>query len=219
MNSIRAVVFDLDGTIIDSRQAIYLQMKDWFQRYQLEPPSYREILDRVHRTDLRGMLLDLLPSCSLDESFVESAVREIDRSYAGFYMPRYATEITGAIDLVKILKNRRYKVAIVTNATRPMLDSFLWSFGLCDAVDIAVSANEVSNPKPDPCGIRKVLKYVSVEPENALYVGDTTTDILAGKAADVPTVGVLSGIGSREELTNAGAKFVIERVDHLVHIL
>jgi len=60
---------------------------------------------------------------------------------------------------------------------------------------------------------------MSVDPENALYVGDTTTDIVAGKAADVPTVGVLSGIGSREELTNAGAKFVIERADHLVHIL
>ena len=211
----KAVIFDVDGTLLDSRIAFYLQVWDWFVNNALQPPTYEELMSQVHQSNLRGLLLSLLPPKYRNEQSIESAVSEINDSYTRIYLPTYGKVIDGAEDLLQILSAHGCRVAIVTNATRPMLDWFLQRFDPYELIDIAVSADDVP-PKPDPSGTLGILKHFHVDPQDATFVGDSVTDILTGKKVRTYTIGVLTGIGSKEELENAGADLVLESVKSLM---
>ena len=204
--------------MVDSRPAMHHQISDWFSEHGLKQPSYQEIMYQVCRNDLEGMLMVLLPENLQEERFVKSAVEEIDQSFVNYYMPKYAKEILNVNGFLTKLKDR-FKVAIVTNASRIMLDYFLRNFKLYEIVNIAISADDVKYPKPSPEGILKAQHLLNESFSQGIYVGDTTTDILAGKAAGMKTVGVLSGIGSKEELESAGADFILENISHLESVL
>ena len=157
----------------------------------------------------------LLPPQFRDERFVKSVVVEINETYTNYYFPTYARLIDGVDELIPSLKAEGYRVAIVTNATRAMLDCFLQNFSLDELVDIAISADD-ANPKPDPSGTLEILSQFQVEPEYAVFVGDSVTDIYTGKKAGTKTIGVLSGVGSREELERAKADLILKSVKSLL---
>jgi len=207
----------MDGTLIDTRPAIFQQMSNWFYAQGLKQPTYQEIMCQIHRNDLRGVLATLLPQ-KYREELIESAVKEINQSFVNFYMPKYAIEILNVNEFLTHLKNR-FKIAIVTNASAVMLDYFLRSFDVKEIVDVAISADDVKSPKPNPEGLLKALDFLNVTFNHAIYVGDTTSDILAGKFARIKTVGVLSGIGGKDEFEKVGADFILENVSNLESIL
>lgn len=211
----KAILFDLDGTLIDSRIAIYLQVKDWLLHHGLQPLTYRELMSQIHRSDLSGVLSSLLPPQHRCKQFIRSAVSEINDSYTTIYLPTHAKLIDGVGGLLSNLKTHGYRVAIITNATKAMLDWFLQRYDKDRLIDAAVSADDVP-PKPDPSGTLAVLKYFHVEPIDATFVGDSVTDILTGVLAGTHTIGVLTGVGSKEELESAGADRVIESVKSLM---
>ena len=157
----------------------------------------------------------LLPPQFRDERFVKSVVVEINETYTNYYLPTYARLIDGVDELIPSLKAEGYRVAIVTNATRAMLDWFLQNFSLDELVDTAISADDVK-PKPDPSGTLEILSQFEVEPEYAVFVGDSITDIHTGKDAGTKTIGVLSGVGSREELERAKADLILKSVKSLL---
>lgn len=201
-----------------SKQAIYLCVKDQFETYSLRPPTYQQVMEQVHRTDLRGMVLSLLPPNLKDPQLVKSLAKQINDFYVKFYMPKYVFMIDGAIECLLNLKRHGFKIGFVTNATRLMMNKFLQMFGLYGIADVAISADDVSKPKPHPMGILKVFNQLNIEPEDALFIGDSTTDMLTGKSAGVPSVGVLSGVGKKEDLQEAGAHIVIKSVASLPEI-
>ena len=191
-------------------------MKDWFEAHSLESPTYRQIMELVHKTDLKGMVLDLLPPNLRHSQFIKSLVQEINHSYVKFYMPKYAIPINGAIECLLNLIKFDYKIAFITNATRLMMNQFFQMFNLYGIVDVAISADDVNKPKPHPSGLLGALRLINVEPEKAVFVGDTITDILTAKSANVVSIGVLSGIGKREDMEKVGADYIIESVASLL---
>lgn len=203
----RVILFDMDGTLLHSELAMYHAVRDWFTRHNLRPPDYQEVMSVVHKADLKGLVSILLPPAY--RSFVNLATHEIDYSYTYFFMPKYATLVSGAFEVVSKLKSRGYKIAIATNATRSMLQSFK----LRNFMNVAISADDVDKPKPSPCGILKALDHIGIEPERAIFVGDTKTDIAAGiNAGTALNIGVLSGIDTKEDLERAGADYVIDSI-------
>jgi pyrophosphatase PpaX len=214
------VIFDADGTLIEgTKTAICCCIKDWFVQHGFQPPREQEILNEIHKADLKGVLSKLLPSSHRTDEIIELAVKEIDYSYTHFYMPKYATLVDGALEVIQWLRARDFKVAIVTNATKAMLERYSKNFGLNELMDTTISADDVERPKPNPDGILKALDLVGAKPGQAVMVGDTVTDVLAALNAEVPSIGVLTGIGSREELQEAGASYVIPSVASLPELI
>lgn len=212
MDKKRAYIFDIDGTLMDSRPAIHRLIRDWFTSHSLPTPSYEQIMQHIHSTDLEGVLVRFLPSDYRKPEALQSVTREVDNLYSHVYLPKYLILINGAVERLTRLQNHGIRIALVTNGTRQMMKQFIRLFKLYSVIDIAISANDVKKPKPDPSGILQALDFLDMEPKYAVFVGDTTTDMRAGEAAGILSIGVLSGIGNEEELLNAGADSVAKSV-------
>jgi phosphoglycolate phosphatase len=218
MFRLKAVLLDMDGTLLDgTKTAICRCIQACFMQHGFPPPSDQAILNEIYKGDLKSVLSCLSPSNHRNDDFIELTVKEIDYSFTRF-MPKRATLVNGTTEVIRWLQVRGFKVAIVTNASESMLKQFLQSFGLTNSVDIAISANK-ADPKPSPDGIFKSLDFFGTRPKRAVMVGDTVTDIGAGLNAETLTIGVLTGIGTKEELRDAGASHIISSVASLPKLI
>jgi phosphoglycolate phosphatase-like HAD superfamily hydrolase len=138
----KAILFDMDGTLIDSRQAIYHQLKDFSETYCLPQPTFQQVMEEVHQTDLKGLLCRLWP-VQFEDACLENVTKEIEASYTSFYMPRYGKVIDGAIEFLITLKKSKHRIGIVTNASQLMMNQFLKGFNLNNIVDITISADDI----------------------------------------------------------------------------
>jgi len=100
-----------------------------------------------------------------------------------------------------------------------MMEKSFEIFGLKDYIDEALSIDNVKRAKPSPEGINKILRSFGLKPSYTFFVGDSVTDMKAARNAKVLGIGVLSGIGTKKDLTNAGAELVIRSVSSLPRIL
>jgi HAD superfamily hydrolase (TIGR01509 family) len=121
------------------------------------------------------------------------------------------------LETLRKLKAASIKTAVVTN--RWMAKKAVESAGIAGYIDAVVGADEVAKPKPDPEPVARALQLLGAEPGEAVYVGDTVEDVLAGVGAGVAAVGVTTGPSDRKALTAAGASLVIDRLGELPAVL
>jgi phosphoglycolate phosphatase len=127
--------------------------------------------------------------------------------------------LPGAKDLVKTLKARGYKLAIASNRPTRFTHIILKHLHVDRAFDRVLCADRVIHPKPNPEMLVKILADCSLEPEEALYVGDMTIDIETGHAAGVKTVAVVTGSSRREEMAPLKPFAIVDRVMEVAGIL
>jgi len=125
----------------------------------------------------------------------------------------------GIDNLLKELKNKGYKVGIVSNSLKDMMIYKLKKYDLNDYVDFIIGHDEVKNPKPDSEGLLKCMKELKVKPSETIYVGDMESDITAGKSANVKfviavTYGYLSLADNMFQKLK-DADIIAKNVDHL----
>lgn len=210
---LRAVLFDIDGTLVDST---YLHVDAWDRAFAAEgipAPAWR-----IHRAI--GMdsakLLETLAGNAPDGAADRAKERHSD----------YYTEtvdrlrpVAGARDLVRALSARGLKVVLATSAPEDELEILRGVLDLDDAVTDATSSGDVGTAKPDPDVIQAALDKGGVSPDEAIMVGDAVWDVHAASRAGVPTIGVLTGGVSEAELREAGAVEVYEDVAALLTAL
>ena len=121
----------------------------------------------------------------------------------------------GARELLEELRDRGHARVLASSAPQKEVDHYL---DLVDGRELAdgwTTADDVEATKPEPDLIRAALEKASSEPENAVLIGDTTWDCIAAKKAGVPTVAVLTGGFSEDELREAGAAMVFKSIEDL----
>lgn len=179
-----AVLLDLDGVLLDSRDALLNLYKDMIREFGLLPRAADEILQYSGKTDA-GWIRALAPH--LDEAQHQAATAWCESHYAQSYLPVFAKPMPGAKELLYHLQARRVKKAIVTNQTKAQSVASLKLIGY-SGIDAVVTCEDVEKPKPDASPLLRVLELLEVPTQNALYVGDTQIDVDAGKAAGVRTI-------------------------------
>ena len=207
-----ALIFDLDGTLIDT---VYAHVAAW-QRAFAEAGL---VLDawRVHRRiGMSGGLFARAVVRELGRPLAPAELEAIQRRHGELFR-EIATErrpLHGAVELLRELGEAGALYGIATSGRRPEIDASLDALGIGEHV-VVVDRGSVLRAKPDPdlfltCAVRLV-----VAPEYCFVVGDAVWDLLAARRAGMPSVGLLSGGYGEDELVRAGAFRVYADPDEL----
>ncbi|MDP7974895.1 MAG: HAD family hydrolase, partial [TACK group archaeon] len=203
---IRVVAFDMDGTLLDSREAIRAQIRDYFRDHGQEPPPDQEVVTLLGMTD-EEIAKRLLGDRSQDDDSVQELVRWITETYVSKYY-KLLNLFPGVADCMSQLKERGIMLGVASNAMLPIVEKFLEWSGLGPLIDAVAAAGKIRG-KPAPDEILEIAKKLRIHPDQILYVGDTPIDVLAARAAGAIPVAVISGIGSMEQLTQVKPEILL----------
>lgn len=200
----KGIFFDLDGTIVDSREAYMEAARTAFQAMRQEPPSLRTALEIPRRLEQKQPLNPIIAGDT--QKFLVVYLR----TYYSITMEK-TTLIPNVQTALKILSEKA-KLALITmrNVPKEAITAELTQFGIAQYFTHVVTAMDTHKPKPSPEALIKTVKAIDVQICDCLIVGDSTSDIQAGKAAGAKTVAVLSGLFSRQELAKQNPDLILK---------
>jgi HAD superfamily hydrolase (TIGR01509 family) len=198
--SLRAVLFDVDGTLVDTN---YLHVVTWWQAFA-QGGQHVAMVD-IHRAIGMGsdQLLDRLLPDDRDKGADSGLTASHDALYATYWTR--LRPLPGAVELLRACKKRGLTVVLASSAGETESRVLRGVLDAEDAIDAATFAGDVEHTKPAPDLVEVALEKAAVPAEQAVFVGDTVWDAKASQKAAVPCIGLLSGGIGREELANAGA--------------
>jgi len=195
-----ALLFDLDGTLIDSIQLLLQSMQHAFAGRDRCPtiPEWVAGIGTPLRTQLSAW-------CDNVEE-VESLVTRY-REFQDMHLEQLTTAYPSVLETLAWARTQGHPTAIVTSKGRIMTGRSLGHVGLADAFDTVVTFEETTRHKPLADPVLLALDRLGATPDRALFVGDSPHDMHAGRAAGVKTAAALWGPFSREELATATPTF------------
>ncbi|GAA5193360.1 phosphoglycolate phosphatase [Ferrimonas gelatinilytica] len=222
LSEVRAIAFDLDGTLIDSGPSLAAaagQALTDLGRPACDPQKALGWIGNGAEMLMRRALADdIRPDPTLDESLLEQALDRFHHHYAGH---KAGPELLypGVAETLSQLKRRGYSMALVTNKPARYLPSLLKQCGLADYFEHCFGGDSLSRRKPDPLPLNTLLSSWSLSPEQMLMVGDSRNDIEAGKAAGCPTVGMSYGYNYGLDIRSLDPDHALDNFDHLLALL
>lgn len=180
----KAVLFDFDGTLADTLPVCFYSFQTIFKKYDDKTLSNKEVIEMFGPSEI-GIIEQNLQNKDKITQAIEDYYSCYEREHSN--LVRDNEEI---IHMIEHLRKRKISIGIVTGKARKSLEISLKNLFLNDFYEVAISGDDVVNPKPHPEGINKALKVLGIPPQDILYVGDSNADIEAGKRANVETVGV-----------------------------
>lgn len=213
-HTVTAVLFDVDGTLVDSN---YLHAVCWWDAFL--QAGHDVPMARIHRAIGMGsdQLLDALLPKDRDSDGDDGLRAAHSALYATYWSRQRA--LPRAADLLRACKKRGLRVVLASSADAREFAALRAALDAEDAIDDATSSADVERSKPAPDLVQVALDKARVRPEEAVFVGDTVWDVRACGKAGVPCVGLLSGGISRAELLDAGAAEVYDGPAELLDAL
>ncbi|MFB3170487.1 pyrophosphatase PpaX [Neobacillus sp. 179-C4.2 HS] len=210
-NNINTILFDLDGTLIDTNELIISTYLHTLEKYF--PGKYK-------RQDVLPFLGPTLHEVfgAMDPERVEEMVLEY-RTYNLANHDALVKEFVGVMETIETLKKKGYKLAIVTTKREDVAFKGLRLMKLDSFFDVMIAYDHVKRVKPDPEPIFLALEKLDSKPEETLMVGDNFHDVLAGKNAGTKTAGVAWTIKGREYLAKYEPDYMLENMKDLLTIL
>jgi pyrophosphatase PpaX len=204
-----ALLFDLDGTLIDSLELIQSSARHAFDGHAGRVPTADE-----WRALIGLPLVDCFREFVSDEDEVARLVERY-REYQLAHHDRLVHAYDGVVAAIRRLASAGHPMALVTSKADWLAQRALVHVGLSDAIPVVVGCDSCVRHKPHPEPVERALALLGVGPDEAIFVGDSPHDVAAGRAAGVYTVGVTWGAFSRAEMAHSGADDVIHEIDAL----
>lgn len=204
LTELRLAIWDVDGTLVDSRTVIQTCMEAAFRGAGLTPPDY-DATRRIVGLSLAEALGALAPP-DIGEQRLTALVDAYrgafitHRTQPGYHEPLY----DGAIDLLEQLREEGWLMAIATGKTHRGLEALFGNHPLKPYFDTVWCADDGPG-KPNPFMVEQAMRALGCAPHESLMIGDAIHDMAMGKAAGVRALGVSWGFGKAEELAAAGA--------------
>jgi len=224
-NQTGAILFDLDGTLIDTTHLILECFRhSWERVCGFTHP--RETLIATFGTPLREAMRELLghnDNASEPGGVSESyeVVERLLTEYRIFNLEnhdRLALPVAGARESLVELKRRGYLIAVVTSKGRELATRGMRLCGLESLIDSSVFLEDTKTHKPNPEPILAAIERLDIEPSGAAYVGDSRHDLRAARAAGVQSVAALWGPAPRSVLEDERPDFLAESITDLLTI-
>ncbi|HEU4384295.1 MAG TPA: HAD-IA family hydrolase [Anaeromyxobacteraceae bacterium] len=200
-----AVLFDLDGTLVDTVELILSSMRAAFEGFPGRRPTDAEWMAGMGKP-LRVQLAEFVAPTDMD------SVVDRYRVHQQANHDRMTRAFEGAVEVVSRLEARGHPLGVVTSKFLRTAERTLAHVGLLPFVDVVVGADSVLRSKPDPEPVLRALALLECPPGRALFVGDSPHDVAAGNAAGVVTAAALWGACGRSCLEPAGPRHWLESI-------
>ena len=211
-NGIKGIIFDLDGTLIDSFEAIREGFNATLPLYDLQPLTLEETMTLI------GIPLTETLAELVGDDRAEEATIIFRKRYREVYL-KLTTPLPYTSETIHSLKARGYRLGVATNKHAGFSRDIVRHLGWGEAITSIIGEGDTEKCKPEPDMIYKNLEVLAVACEETLYIGDSVIDMEAGQKAGIKTIGVLTGQHNREKLEAAGAGVVINNLSELEGIL
>ena len=218
---IKAVVFDLDGTIVDFNldyKAVRAEVIQFLTK-QGFPSSILSLNESMFK------MLKKVEICMRNNGKGEREIARVKETVLSL-ADRYELEaahttslLPGVIETLKALREMKLKTALFTINSEKSTSYILRRFRLKSFFDAIITRESLSAVKPDPAHLEAALRALNVKAEEAMVVGDGVGDMRCAQELNVIAVGVTTGFSSPEELTRAGATYLISSFTDLVTLV
>ncbi|OMP68269.1 pyrophosphatase PpaX [Domibacillus epiphyticus] len=211
MKNITTLLFDLDGTLINTNELIVESFLHTLNRY---------FPDQYKREDVYPFMGP--PLIETFEAIDKERVTEMVADYRKFNLEQHdslVTEFEGVYETIRTLHENKYKMAIVSTKMHDTIVKGLKLTNLDKFFDVIVALDHVENAKPHPEPLEKALAALGSKPEEAMMIGDNYHDIEGGQNAGTMTAGVAWSIKGRDFLNEYNPDFMLESMTDLLDIL
>lgn len=207
----KAVLFDLDGTLIDTHEFIRAGFDHALRLHGHTGVAHEDMVP-VAGFDLKACFNHFLPE-------VEDCAQLITdlRAFQAVNL-HLVTTFSHTLSTLHAVRERSIKIAVITNRTRSSAVVSLEKTNLFNQIDLLVSPEDVKNVKPHPEGVLKALDHFGVSADEAWMIGDSDVDITAGKNGGVRTIGVMSG-PQGELLLQHAPNYVIKDIQDILQYI
>ena len=212
MKTIKAVLFDLDGTLLDTIEDLADSLNHILTQYDLPVHTVAEVQQLVGNGIPKLLERAVLPDTPKEQ------IGEMYRQFLAYYQThcRIKTKpYAGIPELVDALKHRGFQLGVISNKADPATQELISHF-FGDRFDFVLGATESRKLKPDPAMVAAAVKALSLVPGEAIYVGDSQVDIETARNAGMPCVSVTWGFRSRKTLLEAGASALADTPEEVL---
>lgn len=205
-NGISVLLFDWDGTLVDSAKSSFLTFQKSLQDVGVD--FTREHFEEHFTPDWYRMY----------EAVGLEADRWLlaDKLWKEYYPSEPYTLVEGAHDTLMGLRERGYRLGVVTSGSEWRLQPEIKEFGLTRVFDVVICNEHVQQRKPHPEGLLLACERMGCEPFACAYVGDVPEDIVAGKGAQMHTIGVRSGYPTTRRLPESQPDLLLDTISDLL---
>lgn len=221
----RVLLFDFDGTLVNTTPLILKSFRATWQKifgFTMDDADYIKTFGTLLRTALKQLTLECVADGRTGAvEDLNSKADELLKTYREFnwqWHDEVIEPFDGIAETIRELKARDYQLGIVSSKLRVGVERGLNIFELAEFFDLIVSADDVTNHKPHPEPLLKALERFDASPDDAIYVGDSTHDIIAGKAAGLATVAAAWGPFPRIELETLKPDHLLESPNELLKL-
>lgn len=207
------LLFDFDGTLGDTEPLIIESMKHTIKHFRPEVQISRD--DEI---SFLGPTLNTILARYLNESEIEEGIK-IYRENNKELHPQLIKPMPNAIELIHDLKAEGYTIGIVSSKKKEMVEYGVQLIGLENQFDVIIGYDEVKQHKPSPEGIFNACKALGIDHDNCVYVGDTSTDILASNNAGLYSIAYLTHPERRDAIMEAKPNATVEDLLEIKEIL
>jgi len=208
---VTTIIFDLDGTLIDSSEGIVEAFNHALQEFGLPAVAAEKI------TPMIGF-----PVESMFQQVTTEAIAELKNAFRTKAMEtvvKASRPLFGAEKVITSLFDRGFKLSIATTKIRAHLDGILEKLGWDEYFATVVGGDEVSAVKPHPEQFEFLMKKSNCDKNSAVVVGDTINDILAARAAGLTEIAVRSPYGNSIQVQQLKPRYFLEEIDELPEVI
>lgn len=213
---IKAVLFDLDGTLVNSLADLAASTNYALEQYGF-PTHNVEKYKYFVGNGMQKLIERVLPE---DKRDIDTKQKVFD-CFINHYRKHYADKTVaydGIFELLESIKNKGIKIAVITNKAHEMAETIIDNiFG--DMFEIVFGKKEGYPPKPEPSLTLKLISDLGVTSSECMLIGDSGVDIETAKNAKLVSVGVLWGFRTRDELASKGADYIVSEPTEIIEIL
>jgi phosphoglycolate phosphatase len=198
------VIFDMDGTLIDSFRDLQVTLNEVRIALGLEVIDQKKIKDAIGAS-LKGMISKLFEE---DKDKISRALDMFKVIYKKHIVDN-TIPYNRIVTVLEQLKKSGIMIGVLSNKPSELVRIPLYHFNLSYLMDFIYGGDSFDERKPSGVPIKRIINYFEVKPENAIIIGDSPIDILAGKDAKIKTMAVTYGYSNEKELKRFNPDFIV----------
>jgi HAD superfamily hydrolase (TIGR01509 family) len=210
---IRSVVFDFDGTLVDSMKIIFEALNEALSKRNL-PTIGLDLLGRMAGRPISDIINAKM---YVPEPTIKTIEEDVFKAYVEFC--RMSCQLLPNVEnTLKVLKSKGVKLGLLTTTPRKPLKVVVRKLAIGNYFEIMLAKDDAKS-KPDPDGLKQIITEFGIRKDECLYVGDSPIDILTGKAAGIRTIAITTGVTTMEQLKENTPDSIITDLEQLLTLI